>query len=602
MQRVFLLPCVLALLLSGRLLAQISFDPEAQQLTSPPSNTPPEQRCVVQGRVTNSQTGEPLKKVLLRLTRVGGNAPGTVGAIHAAGAQGYAGSSEADGSFRFEGIEPGEYTLFAERTGYLETHYGARNPRAPGKILTLTPAQQLSELNVALTRQAVIAGKVLDEDGDPTPDVTVQVLTTRWIRGKLRYMPSGGSSTNDLGEFRIGHLGPGKYYLFAEQQGGWAMREPQAPATPGKPDTRPVRTFYPDAVTRASATPIEIRPGQDALGMDIRLHTAATYHVRGKIAGALPEGESDHLAISLTQRDEEAMFFFGGQSNIQKDLTFDVPGMAPGAYTLTIFKMGGPIRPLARLPVDIGAADLNGLAVNIVPPVSLHGQVRLEATPSVNNPPVNVSNVRVSLSPMDRGAFFGGMESGQVKPDGSFTIENVSPGKYFVRASRPGNGTYLKAIRFGQEDVLGKELDLSQGSSGELDILFRSGSAEVDGTVNTPAANTPANFQDVVPQTTAVSIILVPEVLDPDGSGIRQSSTDGSGAFSMKQIPPGRYRAYAFEQVQSEEVQNPDLLRQLQSKGVEVELRENDKKQIQLPLISAEDYQQILARLGIDPQ
>ncbi len=44
--------------------------------SAPPANTPPEQRCVVQGHVVDSQTGEPLKKATVRLarTRVGGRA------------------------------------------------------------------------------------------------------------------------------------------------------------------------------------------------------------------------------------------------------------------------------------------------------------------------------------------------------------------------------------------------------------------------------------------------------------------------------------------------------------------------------------------------
>lgn len=601
MRRDLSLPCVLAFLLHGLLLAQISFDPQAQQLTPPPSNTPPEQRCVIQGHVTNSQTGEPLKKVLLRLIR-SEHASGATRAIHSTGAEGYSTSSQADGSFRFESVEPGDYTLSAERAGYLDTSYGAKSRREPGKILTLAAAQQLNEINLGLTRQAVISGKVLDEDGEPASDVGVQVLSAQWMRGKLRYLPTGGTSTNDLGEYRISHLGPGKYYVFAEEQ-MWVRQQAQSLTTPGKPDVRPVRTFYPDAVTRASATPIEISAGQDAPGIDIRLHTAATYHVRGKIAGSLPEGELDHLSISLTPRDDEtAVFFFGANSTILKDLTFDMSGVAPGAYTLNLFKMGGPVRSVGRQPVDVGAADVNGVVVNIVPPISLHGQIRLEGTPSAGSSQINLSSVHVSLSATDTGTMFGGMAPASAKTDGSFTLENVSPGKYYVHASRAGDGTYLKAMRFGQEDVYGKELDLNQGSSGELEIVFRYGPAEIDGTVTSDSGGG-ADSQNAAQSLAApAEIVLVPEAMNADGSGIRQSSSDRTGAFSMKQVPPGRYRAYALEQLGGGEFQDPELRSELQSKSVEVDVKENDKKQIQLSLISAEEFQQLLARLGIEAQ
>jgi len=47
-------------------------------------------------------------------------------------------------------------------------------------------------------------------------------------------------------------------------------------------------------------------------------------------------------------------------------------------------------------------------------------------------------------------------------------------------------------------------------------------------------------------------------------------------------------------------MQNPDVMRELQSRGAELEVRENDKKQIQVPLIPAEELQQVLAKLGLE--
>ena len=82
----------------------------------------------MQGHVTSAQTGEPLKKAILSLTRRGASASITV-----ADPQGYSTSSEADGSFRFEGVEPGDYTLSAERTGYLDANYGAKSLQSPAR-------------------------------------------------------------------------------------------------------------------------------------------------------------------------------------------------------------------------------------------------------------------------------------------------------------------------------------------------------------------------------------------------------------------------------------------------------------------------------------
>src|SRR5581483_4774316 len=238
---------IATLTLTGALSAQIMFSSQAQgpPLTPPGSTTPPDQKCALQGRVTNAQTGEPLRKANVRLVRHSGSDVSSTGAVGVVMGSftppsGYSATSESDGSFHIEGIEPGDYTLSGDRTGYLETQYGSKDPMESGTVLTLHPAQQLTGLDLALIPQGVVSGKVVDEAGDPVPGVMVQVLRRAWQRGKLRYMPRGVASTNDLGEFRSANLSPGTYYVCANKMNMGAPAE--APSASGKPDLRPVRT------------------------------------------------------------------------------------------------------------------------------------------------------------------------------------------------------------------------------------------------------------------------------------------------------------------------------------------------------------------------
>ncbi len=580
---------------------------QGPQLTPPASSTPPDQRCVLQGHVTNSLTGEPLKKATVRVTRRGSGVPGTMmmsGPIMAGsmGGQGYSATSEADGSFRIEGMEPGDYMLSGQRMGFLNTNYGAKSPMHAGTTLTLRPGQQMTDVNLALIPQAVISGKVLDEDGDPLPGTMIEVLGQMWQRGKLRYMPHGGNPANDLGEFRIANLSPGKYFLCAQRM-NFAMQN-DLPPTPGKPDVRPVRTCYPEATSVETATPIQVKAGQDLSGTDIRLHSAATYHIRGKVAGSLPDSQSERITVNLAQGDS-FFGFMGGQAMVGKDRTFDISGVSPGSYVLTLLVMGGPVRSLNHQPVDVGSGDVNDLMLTITPPGSLQGQIHLEGTPPAGANAVNMANIRVRLTSADSVMVFAPLPNVTAKADGTLSAENVSPGKYYVQVNAP-SGTYLKSVRFGQEEVLGKELDF-QGGSGDLTVVFRYGPAEVDGSVQaaqTQTAPVPAGSsssgQSASPIT--ASVVLVPDTLNADGSGIHFGSVDQSGTFTIKQLPPGHYRAYAFEEANTGQLENPDILKQLESKATVVEVKENDKKQIQLPLISADDFQQILARLGIDSQ
>ena len=179
----FFVTCFSGILLSAQTVVGLVRD-QGPALTAPTNSTPPEQRCVIEGRVTNSQTGVPIKRAEVRLVRHERGGP-----ARTSGPQGYTGSSEADGTFKFEGIEPGEYSLSGNHSGFLNTQFGATRVMSPGTILNLQPAQKLSNLNLALIPQSIVSGKVVDDDGEPVQGARVQAMSERWMNGKLQWMP-----------------------------------------------------------------------------------------------------------------------------------------------------------------------------------------------------------------------------------------------------------------------------------------------------------------------------------------------------------------------------------------------------------------------------
>jgi hypothetical protein len=560
-------------------------------LTPPSSTSKPEDRCVVQGQVVNAITGEPLKKATVRLIRTNTKTSDDM----TQGAQGYSMASEAGGNFKIENVEPGDYRLSGDRTGYLNGQYGAKRFGQRGTTITLRPGQQMTNISLPLTPQAVISGKVLDQDGDPVNGAMVQVVVTTWQRGKMRYMPRNGSNTNDLGEYRIANVRPGKYYLLVQRVR--YMPNNDLPPEPGKPDIRPIRTYYPEAANLQSATQLDVKAGQELSDMNIRLLSSATYHIRGKVVGNLPEGAGDQMNINASGRDDDAMMMMGGGTMVSKDRSFDIAGVAPGSYRLNVFSMNGEARFLGHQDVDVSQGDVNDVQVAIVPPGTLRGNVVVEGNPPAGTAPANMKNIRVFLNPGEAGTPMFGNNNVLVKEDGTFSLDNVGPGKYHVFINAP-SGTYLKSLRIGNQEMLGKEIDL-QGS-GQITLVLSYGVSEVDGTVQRQnSSESDANTGQ--PNTTPdANIVLIPEPLPEDGSGMHFGEAQAGGVFTIKNVPPGRYRAYAFETLNYEQLQNPEVLKQLEPKGTEVDLKQNDKKQVQLPLITDEDMQQIYGRLGIE--
>ena len=65
-----------------------------------------------------------------------------------------------------------------------------------------------------------------------------------------------------------------------------------------------------------------------------------------------------------------------------------------------------------------------------------------------------------------------------------------------------------------------------------------------------------------------------------------RATTDQKGRFKMPAVPPGNYQLFAIQDFDPDDWGSPELSMVLESKGVEVELKENDKKQVTLTAIS----------------
>ena len=176
--------------------------PNQQQ---PPQQQKEEPPASLEGQVANAITGEPLKKVMLILTPNQQRPDSTP----------YSTTSDASGHFAMANIAPGSYRLASERTGFVRGAYGSPGPMRPGTTLTLSSGQELKLSIFKLQPHGVISGRVLDEDGEPVANVQIQAMTHRYVQGRRQLMPMGGASTNDLGEYRVFGLAPGRYILTA---------------------------------------------------------------------------------------------------------------------------------------------------------------------------------------------------------------------------------------------------------------------------------------------------------------------------------------------------------------------------------------------------
>lgn len=556
--RLVLLAIICGLALTGQVL--VSSDPPP----APPAPVvKPEDKCSIEGTVLDAATGEALKKVNLVARALGGNSTGS-NAV-----------SDAAGHFKMEGIDPGRYTLMANRTGFVNQTYGAKAANRPGTTLTLAPGQNMKEIVFKLTPQGVITGRVLDEDGDPMANVMLQCQRYMYRGGKKQLMPAGAANTNDLGEYRMFGLAPGKYYLSAQYRGfDFNVNVPNA-RKDYEEGYAPV--YYPNSLTADAAAPLEVTAGAQIRGIDLTLTKTRAVRIRGQVISSVNNKAIRNSNVSLVPRDNSSISMMNrnfARSFDQKG-NFELHNVLPGAY-FVIAQMVEDNKPfMARTSLDIGASNIDDLRVVVNPMAEINGRVIVEDNADTKGAVFNVNLESRNPGP------FGGAGGGQAKDDGSFTIRNVAPDSFTVNVFGFRDNFYLKTVRFGDNDVTDSGVDFTQGAPpGEFTVILSAAGGQVDGTVQ----------NDKSEPATGAMVVLVPAA---EKRGInrlyKNVSTDQNGNFSLKGIAPGEYKLFAWEQVESGSYQDPDFLKPFESKGESVTIKENSHENKQLKLIPAEE-------------
>ena len=548
-----------------------------QQPTAATSSTAPKDLATLEGRTT-APGGQPLRKTALSLrpaVATGGEMP-----------QPYGATSDAEGKFRFEGVEPGRYLLMAQHPGYLNTSYGAKRNTMSGTQLTLTAGQQMKDVNIELTPQAVISGHVLDDEGDPAARAQVQLQRWMFVSGKRQLVPAGFGQSDDNGEYKISSVAPGRYYLRVTpiRQNMYGETARRAAADADKPEESLTQTYYPGVTDAGAASPIEVVAGREMPGLDVRLRKTQVFRIKGKLTGVPVDGVT-RLRVTVVPRENLiGGMMMGGSGNVAKDGSFEIDGVSPGAYILMAMNTMGSFRAVARQPIDIANRSVDGVALGVQPPAEVRGMVRIEGQPKTDDDPKtgksptapSLTAVQIQLLATEGPSF--NMQPAKIQTDGSFTIADVAPGRYRVNIYSTPEGTYLKSAQAGDQDALAG-FDAGAGSSG-LVITLSAAAGEVDGTVQTDQQQ-PAQGSIVT---------LIPDPPPAPGTMMhryKQASTDQNGSYAMKGVAPGKYRIYSWEDLDSGEQFDPDFLKMFENLGTKISVEENGRPQTQLTRISS---------------
>lgn len=315
--------------------------------------------------------------------------------------------SDETGHFLFSDVPPGKYYLRAEKIGFAAAEAMSTN-QSFGLPVTVAAGEALKDVEIKFRPAGAITGRVLNEDGEPMANVTLQAMRYAYSGGKRRLNPEGQAQTNDLGEYRIFNLLPKNYYVRASVSNAEGFSLPTKRQS-NKPAQAYWPVFYPDAKTAATATRLEVKPS-DEQRANFSLVPGEAFVVSGKVMGIPPSSgrEPGYGMAMLISKDwnEPA----GTAMLSPKEPSFEIGPVPPGSYQLVAFSaemtgagttnQGMQNFKMGHETVNVAGANVTNVVVNLgnQNTVEVPGKIRVDPAPPAA---VDLSRLYVTFESAD---------------------------------------------------------------------------------------------------------------------------------------------------------------------------------------------------------
>jgi len=490
----------------------------------------------VQGIVVDSGNGLPLEGAVVYLV------PKPSQAFKPA-------STDSEGRFVLTSAVPGRYRVAAFKNGFVWSRPDRiASPREPGLDVDLTRARKIENIVLAMEKESVVSGRLLETNGRGLFGASVRLLRYRYDeagRRKLVDVPyltevgnetfraNGFARTDDRGEYRFPGVQPGEYYIRF-----WA-----GPEYTG--------LFYPGTADETLAKTISVKSGQELRLGSLVLTRRTTAQARFRLTGVV--GVPRFQTATLFPSGESS-----GAMSRPNDSTVTVPQMMipvvpSGSHTVLLTWTSTDAFFFNRFDLDVGSSDIEK-EIAMRPGIRLRARIMLEDGSGL--PP----GLRCRLvSDNDQPTL-------PADPHSVCTHEQFIPDHYQLEMEGMPADAYVVSAKAGEKDVVTEGLDLFADTA--LQIVVRMDGGVIGGSVR----NSEGRISGAI-------VALIPEApLRSAGVLYRSVISDFNGDFELRGIRPGAYRLFAWADMEGAAYRNTEFMKDHEGQGIRVRV-ENQVRQ-----------------------